>query len=184
MPFHSNTTQNTVVYSSPTWETKVVENDITLQGAALSATVGIIDPFKIALGKYQRVIGEVYIYYTSTDADELRLRFQNVDSANAAVDTVLTYSIFAANKVTTDAADLANGNLEGGTAATTTTGTGSTVNIDSGTGDSPLSAIIKFSAIGTEGKHGTLSFQAGGISTGDTTYPVLKAGSYITYKRF
>ena len=186
MPFHTNTSQNTVIYSSPTWETSVVQNDIEL-GDTLTATTGIIDPFKIALGKYERVIGEVNLFYTSDANNELQFRFQNVDSADAYVDTILTYGVVGIIGDIADAGGTVSANLEGGmnqdAGDFNNTGQGSHIHVVAGAADSPLSANIKFSAIGNEGKQGTLSFQASNLSA-QTGAAVIKAGSWINYKRF
>ena len=183
MPFHSNTSQNTVIYSSPTWETKVLQNNLTL-GASLTETAGIIDEFKTSIGKYERIIGEVNIFYTSTNANEFSFRFQNVDSDNAYVDTIFNYSVVACIGDVVDSNNAESANLEGGTASdaapNNNTGRGAIIKLDANSDDSPLAATIKFSAIGNEGKNGTLSFQAGGVAGA----PVLLAGSWINYKRF
>ena len=183
MPFHSNTTQNTVIYSSPTWETKVIENDITL-GDTISETAGIIEPFNIALGKYERIIGEVNLFYSSDNNNEFQFRFQNVDSANAYVDTTFKYSFIGFLKeIAEGAAAETTHALEGGVAVDTTTGQGTEIHLDAGDNNSPLSATIKFSALGGEGKNGTVSFQASNLSA-QTGAAVILAGSWLTYKRF
>jgi len=185
MPFHSNTTQKTVVYSSPTWETQVVENNITL-GSTLSTTAGIIDPLKISLGKYERVIGDVSLFYDSSNANELKFRFQNVDSDNAYVDTVLRYWVIGIhNEIANDAGAVQGDNtLEGGMNVDSgdhaNTGQGSIIDLDAAGDQTPRAATIRFTAIGSEGKNGTLSCQVSGIAG----TPTLLAGSYINYKRF
>jgi len=184
MAFHSNTTQNTVVYSSPTWETSVVENDITL-GSAISTTAGLIPAFKIALGKYERIIGEAVLYYDSSNANELDFRFMVKDSADAYVDAKLTYGVAAiigdvANQASTTHDDIKGGMNTDAASLHNDTGQGSIIKIDAASDDTPLLSIIKFAIIGKEGKNGTAHLQV----AGDAGTPTLFAGSYITYKRF
>jgi hypothetical protein len=182
MPLYTNTSKGTVRYSSPTWETKLVENDITL-GDTITETTGIINPFKIALGKYERVIGEAVLFYSSDNNNEFRFRWQNVDSADAYVDTMLKYSVVATNGEIANSGDALAANLEGGIGVDTSTGQGTIINIDSGSSASPLAATVKFSAIGNEDKNGTLSFQAANLSD-QSGAAVLLAGSWINYKKF
>ena len=183
MSFNSNTSQNTVVYSSPTWDTKVLANNLEL-GATISTTAGMVEDFDIALGKYERVVGNVSILYNSNNTEEFKFRFQNVDSSNACVDTILNYAVVSSIGDVIDDNVATNANLIGGSAdqasPNNNTGQGAIIKLDAGSDDLPCAASIQFVAIGNEGKQGTLSFQAVGYSG----TPDLLAGSYITYKRF
>ena len=182
MPLYTNTTKGTVRYSSPTWESKLVENDITL-GDTISTTAGIIDPFNIPIGKYERVIGEINLFYSSDTNNEFQFRFQNVDSDNAYVDTVLKYSVVGVIAELGEGGLAANAALEGGISQDTTTGQGTEIHLDADSADTPLSATIKFVAIGNEAKQGTLSFQASNIAAVSGA-AILLAGSWINYKKF
>ena len=86
MSFNSNTTTNQVVYSSPVWETKILdeqwETDIAGYGPASSQTAAsnegdtlrTITPFNIAIGKYERMIIKYRIHYTQNTTGRAKFK--------------------------------------------------------------------------------------------------------------
>jgi len=86
MSFNSNTTTNQVVYSSPVWETKILdeqwETDNAGYGPASSQTAAsnegdtlrTITPFNIAIGKYERMIIKYRIHYTQNTTGRAKFK--------------------------------------------------------------------------------------------------------------
>ena len=187
MPLYTNTTRGTVRYGSPTWETKILENDYVVNDHALTETTGLIDALSIPLGEYERVIGTVKLFYSSTDANEFRVSFNNVDSDNEYIATIIRFSVFGILKATSDEAVLLEANADtsasGTTVVSSTNGHGLEARLDAGNSSDPLAATVNFTAIGNAAKSGTLNFQASGLA-GNSTNPILLAGSYLNYKKF
>tara|TARA_R100000152_G_C6642125_1_gene86370 strand:+ start:75 stop:614 length:540 start_codon:yes stop_codon:yes gene_type:complete len=179
MPFNSNTAQGTVVYSSPTWETKILANDGTTLSSATVATVSELD---IPIAKYERIIGDLVLWYDTDDTNDLDMRIVNFDSTGTQIATVLRYA--AQGVVGGDALS----NQEAATApsisvaSTTTTGTGDQIGFRSEV-DGDAFVRVNFSALSNAGTNGTLHFQFAN-SSGSAAGTHLLAGSYITYKRF
>ena len=179
MPFH--TSGNNVVYSSPTWTQQFIESDIALGDAIASGTIA---PWSVSLGKYERMVGKIVLFFNSDDNNHLFFRMRNIDKDGAAVATSIKYGAVATIATVTNEAALASNRLHGGMAVLTTNGTGTTIKIDSGSsGDSPLSMVINFAALSTAGTHGTLEVQASNITAAAGESDIL-AGSYISYRRF
>ena len=86
MSFNSNTTTKQVVYSSPVWETKILdeqwETDDAGYGPASSQTAATdegntlrtITPFNIAIGKYERMIIKYRIHYTQNTTGRAKFK--------------------------------------------------------------------------------------------------------------
>ena len=86
MSFNSNTTTKQVVYSSPVWETKILdeqwETDAAGYGPASSQTAATdegntlrtITPFNIAIGKYERMIIKYRIHYTQNTTGRAKFK--------------------------------------------------------------------------------------------------------------
>ena len=184
MPLYTNTTKGTVRYGSPTWETKILENDYVVNDYALTQTTGLIDALSIPLGEYERVIGTIKLFYSSSDANEFRVSFNNVDSDNAYIATIIRFSVFGILATTGDTADAdESADASATSVVSSTNGHGVEVKLNAGNNDDPLAATVNFTAIGNAAKSGTLNFQASGVA-GNTTNPILLAGSYLTYKKF
>tara|TARA_Y100001973_G_scaffold94442_1_gene146491 strand:- start:52 stop:606 length:555 start_codon:yes stop_codon:yes gene_type:complete len=184
MPLYTNTERGTVRYSPSTWETKILENDLAVGSATLTKTTGLIDALSIPIGQYERVIGTLKLFYSSSDANELRVSFNNVDSDNEYIATIIRFSVFGILKATSDEGILleASGDTSasGTTVVSSTTGHGLEARLDAGNNSDPLAATINFTAIGNAAKSGTFNFQASGLAGN----PSLLAGSYLTYKKF
>lgn len=179
MPFH--TSGNNVVYSSPTWTQQFIESDIVEIGDAIAS--GTIAPWSVNLGKYERMVGKIVLFFNSDDNNHLLFRMRNIDKNSAAVATSIKYGAVATIATVTEGASLASNRLHGGMAVTTTNGTGTTITIDSGSGDTPLSMVINFAALSTAGTNGTLETQVANITAATGSSQIL-AGSYISYRRF
>ena len=179
MPFH--TSGNNVVYSSPTWTQQFIESDIVEIGDAIAS--GTIAPWSVSLGKYERMVGKIVLFYNSDASNELFFRMRNIDKNGAAVATSIKYGAVATIATVTEGASLASNRLHGGMAVATTNGTGTTIKIDSNSSDTPLSMVINFAALSTAGTHGTLEVQASNITAAAGESDIL-AGSYISYRRF
>jgi hypothetical protein len=184
MPLYTNTERGTVRYGSHNWETKILENDLAVGNVALAQTTGLIDALSIPLGAYERVLGTIKLFYSSSDANEFRVSFNNVDSDNQYIATIIRFSVVGILKATTDEAILLESNADthgiGTTVVSSTNGHGLEARLDSGNDSDPLTATVNFTAIGNAAKSGTLNFQASGLAGN----PSLLAGSYITYKKF
>tara|TARA_R100000781_G_scaffold1349_1_gene2200 strand:+ start:341 stop:862 length:522 start_codon:yes stop_codon:yes gene_type:complete len=86
MPYHANTTTGGVVYSSPVWETKVLDEQwetdnagygpASDQTAASSAgdTYRSITPLDIAIGKYERMILKYSIAWTQNTTGRAKFK--------------------------------------------------------------------------------------------------------------
>ena len=179
MPFH--TSGNNVVYSSPTWTQQFIESDIVEIGDAIAS--GTIAPWSVSLGKYERMVGKIVLFFNSDDNNHLFFRMRNIDKDGAAVATSIKYGAVATIATVTEGASLASNRLHGGMAVATTNGTGTTIKIDSNSSDTPLSMVINFAALSTAGTHGTLETQVANITTAAGSSQIL-AGSYISYRRF
>jgi hypothetical protein len=86
MSFNSNTTTKQVVYSSPVWETKILdeqwETDAAGYGPATSQTAATdegttyrtITPFNIAIGKYERMLLKYRIHWTQNTTGRAKFK--------------------------------------------------------------------------------------------------------------
>ena len=181
MPLYTNTTRGTVRYGSPTWETKFLENDLAVGSVALAQTTGLVDALSIPLGEYERVVGEVNLFYSSSDANEMKVSFNNVDSDNAYIATIIRFSVLGIYKAVSDTSDADESNDAIGSAVVgASDGHGTEIKLNSGSDSDPQFTTIRFTAIGNAAKSGTFNFQASGVAGN----PSLLAGSYITYKKF
>ena len=179
MPFNTNSTYGNVVYSSPTWETKILANDGTTLSSATVATVSDLD---IPIGKYERIIGDLVLWYDTDATNDLDMRIVNFDADGSAVATTLRYAaqgVVAGDALSNDEATSAPSIS---VASTTTGGTGDQIGFRAAV-DEDAFLRVNFSALSTAATNGTLHFQFAN-STGSSAGTHLLAGSYITWKRF
>ena len=177
MAFHKS--GNSVVYSSPTWTQKFVDTDIKLGDTIAD---GSIAPWEISLGKYERCVGEVFIWYNSDNANELVFRMGNFQKGSNT--TALTGAV-ACSVIGTDEL--------GGTATTdrivgtiqrhATDGIIGDIIMDSGNDNTPLFVRVYFRFISDSAENGTIKFQARNRTAADNESDIL-AGSYINYRKF
>lgn len=177
MAFH--TSGNNVVYSSPTWTQQFVESDIELGDAIASGTIA---PLSTNIGKYERMCGTINMFYNSDNNNEIQFRIVNKDKDGAAVASKIKLAVFGAIGTIGNTGAAASADVEGGVSYSTS-GTGNTIKLDSGSDDSPLFFTGHFSVIVTAGTHGTLEFQASNLTAATGASDIL-AGSYISYRRF
>ena len=179
MPFNTNSTYGNVVYSSPTWETKILTNDGTTLSSATLATVSELD---VPIGKYERIIGDLVLWWDTDGTNDLDMRIVNFDSSGSAVATTLHYAAQAvvagdalSNDEATNAPSLS-------VASTTTGGTGDQIGFMQGV-DQDGFARVNFNALSTAATNGTLHFQFANAS-GSSAGTHLLAGSSVCWKKF
>ena len=181
MPFTSNTTQGTVAYNPGGFFNNgaVVANDGSdLVHGSLTA----VSDFDIPLGKYERVLGEIGLWYDSNTTSEFKFKFKNEDSAGSAIASTMHYSAVGIITFDTDADITASAGVEA-VAVTNTDGDGAVITLDAGSSETDARfAKINFSVLSGAGTIGTLKFYAGEIADGSDCH--LLAGSYIAWKKF
>ena len=181
MPLTQNTTYGTVNYSPEGFFNRgsVLANDTSdLVHGSLTA----ISDFDIPVGKYERVFGELVIFYDSNTTSELKFKFKLEDSSAAAIASTMHYDAMATITQDTDADITASAGVEAVT-VTSTDGDGPVITIDAASGESDARFVrISFQVLGAAATNGTLKFYAGEIADGSDCH--LLAGSYITYKKF
>lgn len=182
MPFTSNTTQGTVVYNPSGFfnQGTVVAND----GSALIHTaLTSVSEFEIPLGKYERVLGEIALWYDSDNTSEFKFKFKNEDSSGSAIASTMHYSATGIITMDTDADITAAGTSVEAVAVTNTDGDGAVITLDAGSSETDARfARISFNVISSAATNGTLKFYAGEIA--DAADCHLLAGSYIAWKKF
>ena len=181
MPFTSNTTQGTVAYNPSGFFNNgtVVAND----GSALVHTgLTAVSDFDIPLGKYERVLGEIGLWYDSDNTSEFKFKFKNEDSSGSAITSTMHYSAINLTQFDTDADITASAGVEA-VAVTNTDGDGAVITLDAGSAETDARfAKIIFSVLSGAASIGTLKFYAGEIA--DAADCHLLAGSYIAWKKF
>ena len=168
MPFISNSTQGTVAYSTSEFPIKKILANDTDAHANNNNTLATQSDFTFAIGKYERIIGELNVwYFAHQDKD---FKFKLLAPAGSTLRWI-------ADGVGVDDSDLSEG--EEVTATGTTTG----IATSAAAGAGYLS--VKFVIINA-GTQGDFNFQWAPNSAvddaGDLTY--LKAGSTLSYKKF
>ncbi len=181
MPFTSNTAQGTVAYNPNGFYNNgaVVANDGSdLVHGSLTA----VSEFDIPLGKYERVFGEIGLWYDSNTTSELKFKFKNEDSAGSAIASTMHYSAVGIITFDTDADITAAAGVEA-VAVTNTDGDGAVITLDAGSSETDARyAKITFNVLSGAGTIGTLKFYAGEIADGSDCH--ILAGSYIAWKKF
>tara|TARA_R100001594_G_scaffold1102_3_gene4646 strand:+ start:463 stop:1008 length:546 start_codon:yes stop_codon:yes gene_type:complete len=181
MPFTSNTTQGTVSYQPSGFfnQGAIVAND----GSALIHTaLTAVSEFAIPMGKYERVLGEIALWYDSDNTSEFKFKFKNEDSSGTAIASTMHYSASGIVTFDTDADITASAGIEA-VAVTNTDGDGAVITLDAGSSETDARfARISFNVISNAATNGTLNFYAGEIA--DAADCHLLAGSYIAYKKF
>ena len=181
MPFTSNTTRGTVTYSPEGFfnQGAVLANDTA--DFVHTALTNVTD-FDIALGKYERVFGELVLFYQSNDTSELKFKFKLADSSASAIASTMYYDCTATVVQDTDA-DVTAGTAPEAVTVTSTDGDGPVITIDTGSSETDgRFARISFNVLGNAATNGTLQFWAGEVA--DSSNCHLLAGSYITFKKY
>ena len=183
MPFNSNTTYGTTVYTTGTFfdNGAILAND----GSDLSsATLATQSALSIPVGGYERVMGIYTLWYDSDNTNELSYRIANLaqsDGSTAVATTIATQSIASVSE-STGAVTASAANLEA-TGTYSTDGAGETVGVDVGAATSALWLQVSFNALSTAATKGNLVFQAANI-TGSASGTHLLAGSNVVWKKW
>ena len=168
MPFNQNTTQNTVVYQTSEMPFQAVLANDTAAHANNNNTLATQSDFTFAIGKYERIMGELNVWYFAHQDKDFKFKLL------APTGSTLRW---IADGVGVDDSDLSEG--EEVTATGTTTGLATSAAAGAGY------LSVKFVIINA-GTQGNFNFQWEPNNqvddAGDLTY--LKAGSYLKYKRF
>ena len=156
--FLSNSTTNSVVYSSGTWTTKVLP---ATQDVASSETYTSVPEFKIALGKYERMLLKYRIHWAQNTTGRIKFK----------IDTPTVTAIHTAfNGVEPD-----NTALLG-----RTTGVDPIKEVDvAGTAGYIEAEMV----IENDATAGDIDFQFGQMASNAGPAQVLR-GSYVEYRRF
>ena len=181
MPLTTNTTYGTVNYSPEGFFNQggVLQNDTSdLVHTGLTA----VSDFDIPVGKYERVFGELVIFYDSNNTSELKFKFKLEDSAASAIASTMYYDATATVVQDTDA-DITAATAPEAVTVTSTDGDGPVITIDAASAETDGRFVrISFNVLGGAATNGTLKFYAGEIADGSDCH--LLAGSYITYKKY
>tara|TARA_R100001082_G_C4279458_1_gene123258 strand:+ start:68 stop:613 length:546 start_codon:yes stop_codon:yes gene_type:complete len=181
MPFTTNTTQGTTAYTTGTFFDHgiILENDASTLS---SATPAVESAFNIAVGGYERVIGDAIIWYDTDATNDFAIQLRNVDSSDAQISSTLHYAVQGVIKGDALSSEEAVAAASLSIASTTTTGTGTNLLIRSDV-DQDQFLRVNFSLISNAATKGTLQFLfANGNGTAAGTH--LLAGSYVTYKKY
>ena len=157
--FLSNSTTNSVVYSSGTWTTKVLP---ATQQVTNSDTLVSVPEFKVALGKYERMLLKYRIHWLQNTTGRIKFK----------IDTPTVTAIHTA---------FSGVEPDGSVLSTYATGADPTLNVNiAGTGGYVETEIV----IENDATAGDINFQfAQYAATSATTADILR-GSYVEYRRF
>jgi len=156
--FLSNSTTNSVVYSPGTWTTKVLG---TTQEVASSTTEVSVPEFKIALGKYERMLLKYRIHFQQNTTG--RAKFKLDTPTVTGIETAFT-------GVAADNSEISTTN---GSADPTYVH-----NIAGGAGYLEIEVVIENDATA-----GDINFQFAQNVSNATATKILR-GSYVEYRRF
>ena len=184
MPLTTNTAQGTVNYSPEGFFNRgfVLANDTA--DFVHTALTNVTD-FDIAVGKYERVFGEMVLFYQSNTTSELKFKFKLADSSASAIASTMYYDCRATIVQDTDADITVGGTAQSVEAVTVTSGDGEgpVITVEGGGSETDGRFVrISFNVLGNAATNGTLQFWAGEIADGSNCH--LLAGSYITYKKY
>ena len=176
MPFNQNTTQNTVVYQTSELPIKAVLANDTAAHANNNNTIATQSDFTFAVGKYERFIGELGVWYFAQQAKDFKYKI-NVPSGGT-----LNIARFGL-PIDADSGGSGNEDKNIVQAVTATTGEIAVATGDVGAGIGYLK--FEFNIINA-GTAGDFTFQwAPNTAVDNAGYLVyLRAGSYLKYKRF
>ena len=184
MPFHSNSSQGTVTYSTSGFfdQSKILAND---GSAFASDTLATVSELSIPVGGYERVMGQYAIWYDGSNTTELQFRVANLAQSDGSslVATKIYTDVIARTEESTSADTPAAANIEG-TGTYSTDGAGEVVTIDVGADSSGLLLKVEFNAIVTAATKGNIVFQAANISGQSGADTHLLAGSRVVWKKW
>tara|TARA_Y100000593_G_scaffold60095_1_gene111447 strand:+ start:42 stop:524 length:483 start_codon:yes stop_codon:yes gene_type:complete len=157
--FLTNPTTNSVVYSPSTWTTKILG---TTQEVASSTTVVSVPEFKIALGKYERMLLKYRIHWGQNTTG--KIKFKLATPSVTAIHTVWS------------GVDAASAEIHQLDAAANPT---SNVNTAAGT----IGYLELESCIENDATAGDIDFQFAQNVSNASPAQILR-GSYVEYRRF
>ena len=184
MPYYSNAGQGTVRYSPSGFYDSGLLLDANSASVTNSTTVVTAGTdIQIPLGKYDRVVGEYFIWY-DTDADnDFRFCLDTTDSSGSAIASKINYAVQAVVGGDALSSETATNAPSLSASATVTDGQGTELLLVDD-GDEDHFARIAFKVenqTATSGKIDLLFAQ--GTATGSTA-TLIYAGSHVMYKKF
>ena len=184
MPFYSNAGQGTVRYSSTGFYDSGLLLDANSASVTNSTTVVTAGTgLQIPLGKYERVVGEYFLWY-DTDADnDFRFCIDTTDSSGTAFNSNINYAVQAVVGGDALGSDTATNAPSLSASATVTNGQGTELLlVDDGDEDHFARVAFKIeNQTATIGKIDLLFAQ--GTATGSTA-TLIYAGSHVMYKKY
>jgi hypothetical protein len=193
MPLYPNTEQGTVSQYSSQWSTKILEaptgfiksNVFGAQSAPIYGTESDLVPLRIPLAAYQRVIARYYMFYESTNDNEIQFRLSNEGSGSlygTAYNTDINFALMGI--LDTQTGQNATASVEAAVATGgSTNGASDIIKLDAGSDDSPLFAILHATCVSKTSVNNFIRLSPR-IITGTADGTRILTGSYVEYKYY